>query len=422
MSSNRTSPSTSPPSIRSNQNETERYSFRLQQQQPRQQESKSSQKSSLHTSEYIPSSNKPSTRPHTIIADQTYSSSPFQRNTPVRQTMPASTQYNRGMSSSTTATTTTNKYVDDNDDVLSSHPSLTKVYMNKSFALRRQRSNLVPSTSKPVQTPQPTTAQAVAKAIAAARQPMKATTSVPSTALTSSTSTGQTNRAVELRRARAQAKIEELANRTRHQLQKTEHHNDIMSASWHSNASSSSRKDLPNTKSSSRPTQHVSKKQDLLKTRTISTSHHRSSSASPNPLGESTGHMTNYRRPMTSSVTEESQYRRMNGSTYSEGVRQIKSIYGLHCSCLFKDRCDSLRDDGQRLAIKLIQLSSGILAKLKYDNQIKFFFSFIKIKFVFRPNNTVNDTDSNARELEQLVDQLQTINRTLSSRFFSNRV
>jgi hypothetical protein len=35
----------------------------------------------------------------------------------------------------------------------------------------------------------------------------------------------------------------------------------------------------------------------------------------------------------------------------------------------------------------------------------------------FRPNNTANDNDSNIRELEQLVDQLQTVNRTLSSMY-----
>ncbi len=35
-----------------------------------------------------------------------------------------------------------------------------------------------------------------------------------------------------------------------------------------------------------------------------------------------------------------------------------------------------------------------------------------------RPDNTTNDNDSNLRELEQLVDQLQTVNRTLSSMYF----
>ncbi|CAF4993904.1 unnamed protein product, partial [Rotaria socialis] len=116
-------------------------------------------------------------------------------------------------------------------------------------------------------------------------------------------------------------------------------------------------------------------------TRTISSSsssHHRSSSASPNPLGDGTKKTAKYRKAMVSSVTTESQYQKMNGSTYSEG-----------------ERCDSLRDDGQRLAIKLIQLSSGILAKLK-------------------PNSAVGDSDSNVRQLEQLVDQLQTVNRTLT--------
>jgi hypothetical protein len=227
--------------------------------------------------------------------------------------MPANTQYNRPLSSST------NKYLDENEEILSSHPSLTKVYMNKSFALRRQRSNLVPSTSKPIQQQQ----QTVPKPLPT-RQLLKATPSVPSTSLSVNNSNGQTNRAVELRRARAQAKIEELAQRTRHQLQKTEQHTDIMSASWHSNASTSSKKDLSHLRSNPRSNNNhnlPSQKQDLLKTRTISSSsHHRSSSASPNPLGEPTTRTSKYRKAMVSSVTDETKYQRMNGSLYHEGV------------------------------------------------------------------------------------------------------
>ncbi|CAF0739599.1 unnamed protein product [Rotaria sordida] len=391
------SPSSPPLSARSNQSDTEKFSFRLQQQQQQQQQpirhhdskqqsSSSNLKSSLHHSDYVSSSSKLPLRPHTIINDQTYST-PFQRNSSIRQTMPANTQYNRALSSSTTTTTT--KYVDDNEEILSSHPSLTKVYMNKSFALRRQRSHLMPSTSKPVQQQQQQQQQqqTISKPLST-RQIIKPTTSVPSTSLSINNSSGQTNRAVELRRARAQAKIEELAQRTRQQLQKTELPIDLMSASWHSNASSTSKKDFSQLRVNSRSTNNNNKnistpKQDLLKTRTISTisttSHHRSSSASPNPLGETKTKTSKYRKPMVSSVTSESQYQKMNGSFYREG-----------------ERCDSLRDDGQRLAIKLIQLSSGILAKLK-------------------PNNSAGDSDSNVRELEQLVDQLQTVNRTLSS-------
>lgn len=59
-------------------------------------------------------------------------------------------------------------------------------------------------------------------------------------------------------------------------------------------------------------------------------------------------------------------------------------------------RSESLRDDGQRLAIKLIQLSSGILAKLK-------------------PSGVPGDSDTNIHDLEQLVDKLQTVNQTLST-------
>jgi type II secretory pathway pseudopilin PulG len=245
--------------------------------------------------------------------------------------MPANTQYSRPLSSSTITTTTTNKYLDDNEDILSSHPSLTKVYMNKSFALRRQRSNLVPSTSKSVQQQQQ---QTVSKTLAT-RQLIKPTTSIPSTSLAANNLSGQTNRAVELRRARAQAKIEELAQRTRQQLQKTEQHNDIMSASWHSNASSTSKKDFshlrlnPRSINNNNNNNHrlSSQKQDMLKTRTISSSpHHRSSSASPNPLGEPTTKTSKHRKLMTSSVTDESQYQTMNGSTYSEGVNKENFI------------------------------------------------------------------------------------------------
>ncbi|CAF0756505.1 unnamed protein product [Adineta ricciae] len=396
----------SPPSpqlsTHSNQSDTDRYSFRLRQQprnpdakpQPsRYLETKTQQpsvpatnaKSSYQNSEYT--SSKSTLRPHSSTNDQSYSS-PFQRNATIRQTMPASTQYNRPMSSSTT-----NKYLDDHEEVSSTHPSLTKVYMNKSFALRRQRSNLVPSgataTAKPgqqqqQQQPQQSSQQSLVSRTLPSRQLLKSTPSAPS----ANNSGGQTNRAVELRRARAQAKIEELAQRTRHQLQKSEQQNDLMSASWHSNASSTSKKDLFGLRANPRSTNnnHLSaQKQDLSKTRTISSSsHHRSSSASPNPLGETmTSSMptkpSKYRKGMTSSVTDETQYQRMHGSTFSEG-----------------DRCESLRDDGQRLAIKLIQLSSGILAKLK-------------------PHNITDDNDSNVRELEQLVDQLQTVNRTLTT-------
>ncbi|CAF0776324.1 unnamed protein product [Rotaria sp. Silwood1] len=393
----KSSPSSPPLSARSNQSDTEKFSFHLQQQPIRrldskQQSSSSNLKPSVNNSDYIPSSSKPSLRPHTIINDQT-NSSPFQRNSSIRQTMPANTHYNRQLLASKITATT--KYVDDNEEISSSNPSLTKVYMNKSFALRRQHANLTPSTSKPVQQQQQQQQQHTISKPLPTRQILKPTTSVqsasiPSTTLSINNSNGQTNRAVELRRARAQAKIEELAQRTRRQLQKTELPNDIMSASWHSNASSTSKKDFSHLRVNPRSTitttnnnnNNIStQKQDLLKTRTISsTSHHRSSSASPNPLGETTITKTlKYRKPMVSSVTSESQYQKMNGSYYSE-----------------EERCDSLRDDGQRLAIKLIQLSSGILAKLK-------------------PNNAASDNDSNVRELEQLVDQLQTVNRTLST-------
>jgi hypothetical protein len=313
--SSKKSPSPPPPpplSARSNQSDTDKYSFRLQQ-QTRNHDSK--QPNSDHTS----SSSKSSLRPHTAVHDQTYSSSSFQRNSSIRQTMPANSQYQR----TSLSTSTTNRYPDDTDETLSSHPSLTKVYMNKSFALRRQRSNLTPATtSKPIQQQQQ---QPIISKALPSRQLLKATPTIPSSSSLVNSSSGQTNRAVELRRARAQAKIEELAQRTRQQLQKTEQHHDVMSSSWHSNASSTSKKDLSHLRSNVRSINNnntSSQRQDLLKTRTISSSsvHHRSSSASPNPMGEIT---PKYRKAMISSVTDESQYQRMNGSTYSEGVREI---------------------------------------------------------------------------------------------------
>jgi len=373
------SPSPPPISARSIPSDSNRYSFRLQQHLPAQ---GSTSKPSTNNVEKLSTVVKSSVRPHVAIQEQNLSTSPFQRHAPIRQTMPANTQYNRPISASTTTSTTSqtsgNRFLDDPDESLASHPSLTKVYMNKSFALRRQRSNLAPSKPLQVQSApqqQQQQQQNVTKT-QVVRQVLK---SMPSGPSTSTSSSGQINRAVELRRARAQAKIEELSQRTRQQLQKSEHHNDIMSASWHSNASSSSKKDFLHGRTNARPSQsNVSstlQKQDLSKTRTISsTSHHRSSSASPNPQNE-TNFSSRYRRTMVSSVTDE----KSNGNF-----------------CRDEDRCGSLRDDGQRLAIKLIQLSSGILAKLK-------------------PGNQLTDNDTNVRELEQLVDKLQTVNRTLTT-------
>jgi hypothetical protein len=59
-----------------------------------------------------------------------------------------------------------------------------------------------------------------------------------------------------------------------------------MSASWHSNASSTNKKDFANFRTTAK-TNVPPKQQDLSVTRTISSSlHHRSSSASPNPFEE----------------------------------------------------------------------------------------------------------------------------------------
>ena len=119
--------------------------------------------------------------------------------------------------------------------------NLTKTYTNKSFLSRQQRSNVTPFKSN-------------------------------SSTLTNSNS--QTNRAVELRRARAQAKISELAQRAKTQVYKPNQHMDTMSTSWHSNASSTHKKDVTNLRSKTKST---SRKEDFSATRTIS-------STSPNSV------------------------------------------------------------------------------------------------------------------------------------------
>ena len=324
----KSSPVSSPQLTRANQRDLDGYSFRLQQSvhQRDASPSMSNNPSLLQHSDYNSPPGRTSLRTQTTPQEPISASSPFQRNSSIRQTMPASVQYQRTLSLSTA-----NKYPDEPDDPLSLHPSLTKVYMNKSFALRRQRSNLVPSTTKPMpqQQQQPQLQQQIAAKQLAQRQLLKSATPVgPSTPITPSNSNGgQTNRAVELRRARAQAKIEELAQRTRQQLQKTEQYSDVMSTSWHSNASNSSKKDLFHLRAYPRPINQAvsSQKQDMLKTRTISSSsHHRSSSASPNPSGER-GTPARYRKAMVSSVTDERQYQKMHGSAYSEGVGDRRS-------------------------------------------------------------------------------------------------
>jgi hypothetical protein len=259
-----------PTSNRSNQNSTDNYSFHLQKQSP---------------------TAKTSIRPQIVINNQVPSSaSSFQRNSVVRQTVPGNSQNQRP----TSASSATNS-IDSNQ----TPTNLTNVYMNKSFILRQQRSNL---TSKPV-----------------SRQPLKSTPSVPSTTNPS----GQMNRAVELRRARAQAKIEELTHRTKKQLTKPTPQIDIMSASWHSSASSTTKKDLTNPRATAR-TNAAPQRQDLYSTRTISSSpYHRSSSTSPNPPAEKP---SRYRKVMRSSITDE-QNQRMTASTYSiEGVKKKLSI------------------------------------------------------------------------------------------------
>ncbi|CAF3076528.1 unnamed protein product [Rotaria sp. Silwood2] len=335
----------SPPlSSRSYQNSTEKDSFYLEKQSP---------------------STSPSIRPHTTINDQTYSLGSFQRNSNIRQTTSTKSQHQQQISSSSTI---------NNNDWDETKPNFTKFYTNKTFTLRQQTSHLSSSTSKPIQQQQ----QIPSKTLL--QQNSKPITTMLSTSLSTINSSRQTNRTVQLRRARAQAKIEELSQRTTKQLHKTDHQSDIMNTSSHSNFINHSKKELTNLQSNSQTitrTNITSPRQDMLKTRTISSSSkHRSASASPQLYKETP---SRYRKTMTSIVTDEEQCQKASTSV---------------CS-IEEERCDSLRDNGQRLAIRLIQLSSGILEKLK-------------------PNESVTDDNISIRELEQLVDKLETVNRTLS--------
>jgi len=263
------SQSSSPPlSARSNQGITENYYT-----QPRKK----------------PSSDKTSIRPHTAINDQPHSASSFVRNSPIRQTVPVNAQYQRPTVSSA---------IINNNDGNETTSNLTKVYANKSFILRQQRSNLLPSTPKMIQQQQTIS---------------KHTTSILSSITNSS---GQTNRAVELRRANAQAKIEELSQRTRKHLHKPNQPSDIMSVSWHSNGSSTSKTNLRSDPQTAR-SNIAPERQDMLTTRTISSSsNNRSTSESPNRLD---GTSSRYRKAMISSFTDSQHSQRMTASTSSIG-------------------------------------------------------------------------------------------------------
>ncbi|CAF4072921.1 unnamed protein product [Adineta steineri] len=341
---NSMSKSTSPPlSARSNPSFTEQLSFHLQKQH---------------------SVAKPSTRPQTAKNEHTSS---FQPNSVTNKAIPTNAGYQR-LGSASTAT-------NNNDETGS---NFTKIPTNKSFILRQQRSNLLASAPKPAQQQQTITKVST-------RQPLKQTVSTSSTSSSMTNSIGQTNRAVELRRARAQEKIEQLSERTRKHLHKNDNNNhnnlksDIMSASWHSSASSLSKTNSASLASNSRVTSrtnNVPRRQDMLTTRTLqSASYHRSSSVSPNLSEEKPAR---YPKGSIGSIRDIQPSQRMAISTYSIG----------------SERCDSLRENGQRLAIRLIQLSSGILEKLKL-------------------NDTTLDNNVNVRDLEQLVDKLQTVNQTL---------
>ncbi|CAF1178035.1 unnamed protein product [Adineta ricciae] len=292
------------------------------------------------------STNAP-TRPHTL----------FQTNSSVSYSEP---------SSSRLTSSTSNILPNDVDD------SLSKVPMTKSFFLRQQRSTVTTPTSKPVQSTK-----------TSLHPPLKQATSV-APSLPSSSS--QTNRAVELRRARAQAKIEELAQRTKKQLQKQESSskNNIMSTSWHSNANSLGKNNSVNGRISARTTTKptiLSERENLSATRTISSAAppHRPASASPNrPEQKLT--LSEYRKPVRINQSNAQQSQRMTTSALSLGT----------------EHCDTLRENGQRLAIRLIQLSSGILEKLKL-------------------NDSIVDNDTTVRELQKLVEKLQTVNQTLTT-------
>ncbi|UJR13378.1 hypothetical protein I4U23_000395 [Adineta vaga] len=292
-----------------------------------------------NTTEKESSPPKASTRPHTSIP------SSIQLNSPVSYSVSTNSRQN------------------------AANESISKIPTNKSFFLRQQHSNTAASTSKSFQP------QTVSKITP--RQPLKQSTSIASAPSSTLNSNSQTNRAVELRRARAQAKIEELAQRTKKQSHKQENtiKTDIMSTSWHS-STVNTRSNLQTTK---RPTT-VSERENLSSTRTISlAAYHRSASPSPNSHEQKLT-LSEYRQPVRVKSIDMQQSQRMTASAFSLGTKH----------------CDTLREDGQRLAIRLIQLSSGILQKLKL-------------------NDAIIDNDTSIFELQKLVENLQTINQTLTT-------
>ncbi|CAF0741498.1 unnamed protein product [Didymodactylos carnosus] len=342
----------------------------------------------------IPFSHSP--RQH-VIDQQT-----FQRNAPIRQTIPS---YSRESSSkipdlmsssligelpSSHTSSRSNSIADD----ITSHPSLSKVSVNKSFALRRQRSSV--STTNKVQQQTQSQPLSITKPV---QRPTFTKSQIPPAQIYKPTDctyldrqssiNSQTNRAVELRKARARAKIDELSQRTKQQQQQSQEqqtmtNQQLMTASLYNgktNLGSSKRKDI---RSTYRPTTKQS----------LDVPTHRSSSASPNTSNDdwiTTPTRTNqqqqptkYRlsKPLEKSLSIDEHYTSKMETLVNETEPQ--------------ERCEVLRDDGQRLVIKLIQLSSGILEKLKI-------------------NEDGTDDDTNVKELEKVIDKLQAVNKTLST-------
>ncbi|CAF2032863.1 unnamed protein product [Rotaria magnacalcarata] len=168
--------------------------------------------------------------------------------------------------------------------------------------------------------------------------------SKPTTTLSSSVinPSRQINRTVHLRRAHAKAKIEELSPITTKQL----HESDILSASCSYSSSSHSKKESIHLQLHVQPKVRKSVKpqlQDMLGTRTMLPSlDHQFLPASSK---QHEAPLFTCRKTVISTVNDEEQYKKLSTSEYRLQEKQY----------------DLLRENGKRLANKLVQLSAGIL-------------------------------------------------------------
>ncbi|CAF3591259.1 unnamed protein product [Rotaria socialis] len=205
--------------------------------------------------------------------------------------------------------------------------------------------------------------------------------SKPTTTLSSSVihPSRQMNRTVHLRRAHAKAKIEELSQITTKQL----YESDIMSASCSYSPSSHSKKEPAHLQLHVQPKARKSVKlqlQDMLGTRTILPS--LDQQVLPASSKQHEAPLFTCRKTVISTVNDEEQYKTLSTSEYSLKEKQY----------------DLLRENGKRLANKLVQLSASILSKLQLNESA-----------------TDDHDDVQVHQLEQLIDKLAMVNRALTS-------